>query len=54
MTEGPKNDEPSPATVKLIERMTNTKFLLDVPTRVTAMIPRIIDTPESKEARTTK
>jgi hypothetical protein len=54
MTEGPKNEEPKPARVKLIERITITKISLDVPIIVTAIIPRIIDIPESREARATK
>jgi hypothetical protein len=54
ITEGPKNEEPSPATVKLTERIIRTKVLFDVPTRLTARIPRIMEIPESKDARTTK
>jgi hypothetical protein len=54
MTDGPKNEEPKPATVKEIERIVITKAVLEVPTRLTAAIPMMKDSPESKEARTTK
>jgi hypothetical protein len=54
MTEGPKNEEPKPARVKLIERITITKISLDVPITLTANIPAIKEKPESKEARTTR
>jgi len=54
ITDGPKNDEPSPAIVKLIESMTITSVLFEVPVILTAIIPAIMDNPESKDARTIK
>ena len=54
MTDGPKNEEPRPATVKLIERITMTKVLLDVPNKVTAIMPAINESPDKSEARTTR
>ncbi len=54
ITDGPKNEEPKPATVKLIERITITKVLLDAPTKLTATMPAINESPESSEARTTR
>ena len=54
MTDGPKKEEPKPAIVKLIERITSTAVLFEVPTRLTAIIPRINEIQESKEARTTR
>jgi len=54
MTDGPKNEEPRPAIVKLIERIAMTKVWLEVPTKVTPMIPAIKDSPESREALTTR
>jgi len=38
ITDGPKNEEPRPAIVKLIERITMTKVWLEVPTNVTPTI----------------
>jgi len=52
ITDGPKKDEPSPAIVKLIESMTITSVLFEVPVILTAIIPAIMDNPESKDART--
>lgn len=52
ITDGPKKDEPSPAIVKLIERMTITSVLFEVPVILTAIIPAIMDNPESNDART--
>jgi hypothetical protein len=52
--DGPKKDEPRPATVKLIERIMRTTILLEVPTMLTAMIPAINDNPDNNDARTTK
>ncbi len=54
ITDGPKKDEPSPAIVKLIERITRTTALLEVPAMLTAIIPEIKANPESNEARTIK
>ena len=54
ITDGPKNEEPKPAMVKLIERIRITKLLLDVPTTLTATRPAINESPESSEARTTR
>jgi hypothetical protein len=54
ITDGPKKDDPSPAIVKLMERITSTKVSLDVPTILTAMIPARNENPESNEARSTK
>ncbi len=54
ITDGPKKDEPSPAIVKLIESMTITSVLFEVPVILTAIIPAIMDSPESNDARTIK
>jgi hypothetical protein len=54
MTDGPRNEEPKPATVKLIERMTITRVVFEVPTMLTAMIPAINERPDSKDALTTR
>jgi hypothetical protein len=54
MTDGPRNEEPKPATVKLIERITITRVVLEVPTMLTAMIPAINERPDSKDALTTR
>jgi len=54
ITDGPRKDEPSPAIVKLIESMTITSVLFEVPVILTAIIPAIMDNPESKDARTIK
>ena len=54
ITDGPKKDEPSPAIVKLIERMTMTRVWFEVPVMLTAIIPAIMDNPESKDARAIK
>ena len=54
MTEGPKNEDPRPAIVKAIERMTRTSVLLEGPTKRTATIPAMKDKPDNREARTTK
>jgi hypothetical protein len=54
MTDGPRNEEPKPATVKLIERITITRVVLEVPTMLTAMIPTINERPDSKDALTTR
>lgn len=54
ITDGPKNEDPNPAIVKVTERMTITALLLDVPTMLTPIIPAIKEIPESKDARTTK
>ncbi len=54
ITDGPKKDEPSPVIVKLIESMTITSVLFEVPVILTAIIPAIMDNPESKDARTIK
>jgi len=54
ITDGPRNDEPRPASVKLIERMTITRVSFEVPAILTAIIPAIIDNPESRDARTIK
>jgi hypothetical protein len=54
ITDGPKKDEPSPAIVKLIESITITSVLFEVPVILTAIIPAIMDNPESKDARTIK
>ncbi len=54
ITDGPKKDEPSPAIVKLIESMTITSVLFEVPVILTAIIPAIMDNPESNDARTIK
>jgi hypothetical protein len=54
MTDGPRNEEPKPATVKLIERMTITRVVFEVPTMLTAMIPTINERPDSKDALTTR
>ena len=43
-----------PAIVKLIERMTMTRVWFEVPVMLTAIIPAIMDNPESKDARTIK
>jgi hypothetical protein len=52
MTDGPKNEDPKPAMVKLMESMRITSTLLLVPTIDTAAIPAIKDKPESSEAFT--
>jgi hypothetical protein len=54
ITDGPKNEEPRPAIVKLIERITMTKVWLEVPTNVTPTIPAINESPESRDALTTR
>ena len=54
ITEGPRNDDPKPAMVKLIERITITKVSLEVPTKLTPIIPAMNESPESNEARTTR
>ncbi len=54
ITEGPKNEEPRPAMVKLMERITITNVLFAVPSMLTAIIPTINDRPESKDALTTR
>ena len=54
ITDGPKKEEPRPAKVKLIERITMTSVWLEVPTIVTPMIPAINESPDSSEARTTR
>ncbi len=54
ITDGPKKDEPSPAIVKVIERMTSTSVLFEGPIKLTATIPVRKDNPESKDARITK
>ncbi len=54
ITDGPKKDEPSPAIVKLTESMTITRVLFEVPVILTAIIPAIMDNPESNDARTIK
>jgi len=54
ITDGPKKDEPSPAIVKLIESMTITSVLFEVPVILTAIIPIIMDKPESNDPRTIK
>lgn len=52
ITEGPKNEEPRPATVKVIERIMITKLLFSVPTKLTVAMPTIKEIPESSEALT--
>jgi hypothetical protein len=54
ITDGPKKDEPRPEIVKLIQRIMRTAVLFDVPTMLTAIIPTIKESPESKDARTTR
>ena len=54
ITDGPKNEEPNPAMVKLIERITITRVLFDVPVNVTPRIPAINEMPEINEAFTAK
>ena len=54
MTDGPKNEEPRPAIVKLIERITITRVLFDVPVTVTPRIPAMNEMPEINEAFTAK
>jgi len=54
ITDGPKKDEPSPAIVKLIERITITRVLFEVPVILTAIMPASMDNPESKDALTIK
>jgi len=53
-TDGPKKDEPNPAIVKLIERMIRTRVWFEVPVILTAIIPIIMDKPESNDPRTIK
>jgi hypothetical protein len=52
--DGPKKDEPSPAIVKLIERITTTRTLFEVPVILTAIIPARKDNPDSRDARIIK
>jgi hypothetical protein len=54
ISDGPRKDEPRPATVKLIERIIRTTVLFEEPTMLTAIIPAINDKPDSNDARTTK
>ncbi len=54
MTDGPKKEEPKPAIVKLMESITITKVLFDVPTILTAMIPAMKESPDSRDALTTR
>lgn len=54
MTEGPKKDEPKPAKVKLMERMMMTRVLFVVPTMDTARIPAINESPDNRDALTTR
>jgi len=54
ITDGAKNEEPSPATVKLIERIIRTTVLFEVPVRLTAIRPAKNARPESNDARDTK
>ena len=54
MTDGAKNEDPKPAIMKVIERMASTSVLLEGPIKLTATIPTMKDTPDNKDARTTK
>jgi hypothetical protein len=54
MTDGPKKEEPKPAIVKLMERMTITKVLFDVPTMLTPIIPAMNESPDNRDALTTR
>ena len=54
MTDGPKKEEPKPAIVKLMESITITKVLFDVPTILTVMIPAMKESPDSRDALTTR
>ena len=47
---GPKKEDPKPAHVKVIERMTMVKNWFFVPMTFTAAIPMRKDTPEDKDA----
>jgi hypothetical protein len=53
ITDGPKNEDPRPAIVKLIERITITKLLFEFPVRVTPRIPTMNANPEMREPLTT-
>ena len=54
ISDGPRKDEPRPATVKLMERIIKTTVLFEEPTMLTAIIPAMKDNPDSNDARTTK
>ena len=45
ITEGPKNEEPRPAMVKLMERITITNVLFAVPSMLTGQLPAAGDLP---------